>query len=96
MSFPPSEDEVRRVLEEAEENHRLGVGQPAPSPSHFETEQEKLEVLLANLFIMQVMAVAKIDALYEVLHAKQYITDEEMEAINRDVIAVVNARAEGQ
>lgn len=60
-----------------------GAGSVPPLPSA--SKLEAIEHLLANLFVMQVMSVARQDALFEILIAEGIITPEHLEAINRDV-----------
>jgi hypothetical protein len=59
-----------------------GTKPPDGGPS---TDIEKLEVILANLLIMQKMAVAKLDSLVDILLAKEVISVSDMEAINSDI-----------
>lgn len=46
-------------------------------------------MLLGNLFIMQQLAVAKLDALVDVLQAKGVLTPSDLEAIDADIRAVL-------
>jgi hypothetical protein len=54
------------------------------------SELERLEVLVANLLIMQKISVTKLDAVTSILESKGYLTQEDMDAVNEDIKDVLS------